>query len=491
MIKEATTRASLGMTGAFKSERHSIYPRRAWLILFFSLATGFLAAQNPKPADASLHGTVRDSSGSPIPGVRLLFQKKSDPKGLTITADDHGNYSFTGLAAGEYYLHAIVGGYTDNGSAPLVIKEHESKTWNLVLTKDPITAPEFFDKPQFTVSGVVDTTALGGHGSDTVVRARESIAKDTAKLSNAAAAPTAMPSDIEDLLRSGKYNEARERVRSLIASGDKAELHHLLADIDEKAGDPLEAVREYQRAAEMTSSEPYIFDWGSELLLHHAPEPAEQVFANGNHLFPSSVRMLVGLGAANFGAGRYEDAVKKVCEASDLSPNDSAPYLFLGKMQSAENVFSPELLDHLRRFATTQPQNAQANYYYATALWKQSRGQQTSGSEIESLLEKAISLDPNYAPAELQLGIVKSERGDSSAAVNHLTRAIQLNPQSDEAHFRLSQAYRKLGETDKSKQELQTYKELSKKSAEQIDRERREIPQFVYTLRAQPASPTP
>ena len=63
---------------------------------------------------------------------------------------------------------------------------------------------------------------------------------------------------------------------------------------------------------------------------------------------------------------------------------------------------------------------------------------------------------------------------------------IEIDPQNQEAHFRLSQAYRKQGQTEKAKQELQIYQELSKKSAEQVDRQRREIPQFVYTLRDRP-----
>jgi hypothetical protein len=60
-----------------------------------------------------------------------------------------------------------------------------------------------------------------------------------------------------------------------------------------------------------------------------------------------------------------------------------------------------------------------------------------------------------------------------------------------EAHFRLSQAYRKQGETEKAKQELLLYQDLSRESAEQIDRERREIPQFVYTLRTPAVSKAP
>jgi len=459
-----------------------------WLPLFLTLCAALLAAQGNE-SDASLHGTVRDASGNPVPGVELLLTKKGFPKGLTFTADAHGSYSVPGLSPGQYSLHAIVGAYTENGPDALVIKAHESKTEDLVLTMDPVTGPVFYDKPSFIVSGVVDTTALGGHGSDTVVRTRESIAKDTAKLSNPDI-PIASP-EIDNLLRAGKYQEAKEQVRSRIAAGDKAELHHLLADINERAGDSLDAVHEYQLAAEMAPSESNLFDWGSELLLHHAPEPAEEVFAKGNHLFPQSARMLIGLGAATFGRGVYDQAVHTICKASDLNPNEPAPYLFLGKMQAAENVSSPELLDRLRRFANTQPQSAQANYYYALALWRRNRAHKTSDVEIETLLSNAIRIDPNFAPAELQLGIVKSEQGDNAGAIVHLSRAVQIDPQMQEAHFRLAQAYRKQGQAEKAKQELLLYQDLSKKSAEQIDRERREIPQFVYTLRTPTASKAP
>ena len=46
-----------------------------------------------------------------------------------------------------------------------------------------VTSPAFFDEPRFTVAGVTDTTNLGGHGSDTVVRNREALAQATASLS--------------------------------------------------------------------------------------------------------------------------------------------------------------------------------------------------------------------------------------------------------------------------------------------------------------------
>ena len=60
--------------------------------------------------------------------------------------------------------------------------------------------------------------------------------------------------------------------------------------------------------AETDPSESNYFDWGTELLVHRAVEPAIEVFSKGNRLFPDSARMLVGLGVAWYSHGSYEQA---------------------------------------------------------------------------------------------------------------------------------------------------------------------------------------
>ena len=109
----------------------------------------------------------------------------------------------------------------------------------------------------------------------------------TTKTPSISPAPKRTPAIIE---------QARDNAQALLARHDTAELHHLLGDVQEKLGHSLEAVREYQQAVALDPREPYVFDWGSELLLHHAPEPALEVFSKGNRLFPRSVRMLIGAG---------------------------------------------------------------------------------------------------------------------------------------------------------------------------------------------------
>jgi tetratricopeptide (TPR) repeat protein len=481
------------------------------------------------------------------------LKKKASPDHFETRSDSQGLYSFTQLREGHYGLEAFKDEHT--GGASFDLKAGESMTIGLFLNEGPrpdegstTAAPEFFDQPEFTVAGVTDTTNLGGHGSDTVVRTRDSIAKDTVSLGKPAAsgpatsggeiflraavekqpdsfdanlklgkflvdsgrahdaipylehASAANPGDYQtsyDLARAyasaGEYKRAREKAQSLLAHNDRAELHHLLADIDEHLGDSLEAVRQYQRAAELDPSDSYLFDWGSELLLHHAPEPALEVFAKGNRLFPSSTRMLIGMGAALFAQGDYDQGIRSICQASDLNPRDAVPYLFLGKMQSAEHTPSEELIEKLHRFVTLQSDSAEAHYYYAVALQKLRKDSHDKAlrSQIESQLNHAIRLDPKFAPASLQLGILHSEEGEYAAAVGDYQRALQSDPQNEEAHYRLAQAYRQLGQSDKSKEELRRYEQLTKESTERLERERHEIRQFVYTLRDQPSPQIP
>jgi hypothetical protein len=59
----------------------------------------------------------------------------------------------------------------------------------------------------------------------------------------------------------------------------------------------------------------------------------------------------------------------------------------------------------------------------------------------------------------------------------------------EEAHFRLARAYRQIGDAAKAEAELRIYDQIAKVSAQEEERERHEIRQFVYTLRDQRLPP--
>lgn len=533
-----------------RGTRHSV----GTIILFAMLS---LSSPAQQAADsASLAGRVRDAQGKPVAQAVVELKAKDATGALTARTGPDGSYKFSTVGAGIYSLRIMIGGSLETEISSLVLTPGESKTFDCMVGKSKTgnaadsSAAQFFDEPRFTVSGVTDTTNLGGHGSDVAVRTRESLAKDTASLANSTANPrSAESAGIEKSLRenasrqptsfdanhrlgeflakdgraaeaipylqraqksnppdydnsydlarahyeTGDYGPSKQIVNELLPTHDTAKLHHLLGDVEEKSKDPLEAVRQYQRAAELDPSEPYLFDWGSELLLHNAAEPALDVFRHGALSFPRSARILLGLGAAWFALGNDDNAVQQICAASDLDPADPAPYLFLGKMQRAETIPSEAAVEKLHRFVTLQPDNPEANYYYAVALWKRRKLlpanpglAQPNPAEIETLLNTAVRLKPQYPAPHLQLGILHADVGNNSAAIAEYEKAIQLDPQLEEAHYRLAQVYRQLGQPDKSKEQLQLYQHLSRQSAQQADQERHEIRQFVYTLRDEP-----
>jgi tetratricopeptide (TPR) repeat protein len=409
----------------------------------------------------------------------------------------------------------------------------------------PAGSMDFADTPNFTVAAVTDWTAAGGHGSDAVLRTSEALNREALTLKSesvasaslhtperttetesglraaVAAAPESFdanrnlgefylhagrfrdaipplqaaykidPSNIDNshdlalaLKGSGDFAAARDQVRQLIARNDSANLHRLLGEIDENLNDPLSAVHEFEQAVREDPSEKNYFAWGSELLLHRAIWQAKDVFSAGVKAYPKSQRMLTALGAALFAGALYDEAAKRLCEASDLNPADPEPYLFMGKIEMSSPNPLPCVEQKLARFLELRPADPLASYYYAMTLWKQ------QGSSIDApalqrvhdLLTSAVTLDPRCADAYLQLGVLETTRRDFNQAIGFYNKAIDVNPQMSEAHYRLGVAYDRVGEREKAQQQFQLHDQIEKQQAAAVEKQRREVKQFLVVV---------
>jgi len=468
---------------------------------------------------------------------------------------------FSSLGSGAYALRAEKSGLRSRTSAVSLVPGTESPQMDLVLDAPGVShsdsaagtsSPEaltFADKPGFTVAGITDWTAVGGHGSDTALRTSEALARETATLKPEATVPgarAAPASETETKLRAalakspdsfeanhqlgefcfheqsyreaiplldaaynidpanrgneydlalaekaaGDLSQARDHIRRLLTREDNADLHRLSGDLDEETGDSLSAVREYEQAVRLDPSEQNYFKWGSELLLHRAVRPAVEVFEKGARAHPGSARMLAALSAALFAGGQYNEAALRLCAASDLNPADTEPYIFLGQIDIASAAPLPCVEPKLARFVQEHPGDVRANYYYAMSLWKRQKvsADPRDLEPVESLLTKATALDPAYAEAFLQLGVLYFIEQNYGKAIGFYSKAIQADPQLSEAHYRLGVAYERTQQPAKARQEFQLHDQIEKQQAAAVERQRREIRQFLIVLNRQPAS---
>jgi tetratricopeptide (TPR) repeat protein len=286
-------------------------------------------------------------------------------------------------------------------------------------------------------------------------------------------------------LLTGQVSAARQQVQELIQRKDTAELHNLLGEIEEKDGKFVDAANEFEIAAHREPSESNLFDWGSELLLHRTLDPAIEVFQQASARYPNSPRLAIGLGMALYSRGNYDEAVKSLLRAADLNPSDPRCYFFLSKAYDSSPGQADEVIQRFRRFAQLQPHNARAAYYYAMSLWKGKRAEDPSLDlrQIESLLKTAIALDPKLAEAHLQLGNLDSDQHKYAEAIPEYVRARELNPDQADVYYRLGQAYVHTGQKDKAQEQLQIYQRVRAEHLAELDKQRAEIRQFVYSAK--------
>ena len=529
------------------------------------LTPAALAQEASQQAGAQIEGIVRDAVGKPIAGASVRLLEESGSSSAESQTNAEGIFFFRAVRAGTYSVKLEKSGFRDLIEKSIKLGPAEKKHCDFVLqtattasstASSSLSTIELDDRPSFTVAGITDSTAGGGHGSETRMRTGEVLAKATlnlesgesAEIAGAPRGPEAHTSESElraalgqspkgfeanhnlgefylhsrrcleaiSFLRTAyqtnpadhvnafdlalalsaceEFSKAREQVNQMLANDkelgrqDEASLRRLLGDLDKRLDDPLAAAREYERAAGLDSSEQNYFAWGTELLLHRAAAPAVEVFARGARLHPDSARMLAGLGAALYTSGSAEEAAQRLCEASDLDPSKPAPYLFLGKMQEAASASLPCAEQKLARFSQDQPENALANYYYAIALWKRDRGSENSDALAHAiaLLQKSAAIDPKFDLANLQLGNIYLARGALQESLAAYQKSVAANPGNSEAHYRLGLTYKRLGEEAKAQREFSEYKQLNQTQTAAVERERRELRQFLFVFKDQP-----
>jgi tetratricopeptide (TPR) repeat protein len=449
----------------------------ALLALFMWSGACFAAqSQSTQPAGGcSIQGTASDPRDQAIVNASVHLEATDTQSAVGMQSrdtktDNNGKFEFDSLPPGNYSISIEKLPLHARASVSLSAAG-DVKQLTLVLTDKPdnqvrpdSAGIEFSDQPNFTVAGVTDWTAVGGHGSDLILRTSEDLARDNLTLKPPAS-----------LGGPGNSKQAAE-----------ADRHRVAAELAEKSGDPLTAVSQFQQATQLDPSEQNYFEWGSELLLHRAVWQAVEILQKGSEAYPQSARMEAALGTALFSGARYDEAAQKLCNASDLDPANAEPYIFMGKIEIASPNPLPCVEVRLARFAREQPDNSTANYLYAIALQK-SRDPQSS-QRAEAAFTKATILDPKCADAYLQLGIIYADRHAYEQAIRFYLKAIAANPVLADAHYRLAVAYDRSNQPQQASKEFKLHDQIEKQQSIQTEQQRREVKQFQVLLKNQKES---
>jgi tetratricopeptide (TPR) repeat protein len=285
--------------------------------------------------------------------------------------------------------------------------------------------------------------------------------------------------------RCGDAAHAAEMLEPLRALEDSAEVENLLGEVYEKKTEYLNAVRAFQKAAEMEPrNEDYRFDYILELLAHHNFDAAVLVAEPAVQDFSNSIRMRLALGVAYFGRGRFTESTQSFSETAKRFPEAELPLYFLALAADSTSTDLAETRGLLEAYRERHPEQYWPYYFLGRYALRTdaSSDQKADPDRAERLLKESLERGADFAEAHCELGNVFSTQKRWREAIEEYKKATHLNPKLSQAHYRMALAYRRIGDLPGSQRELEVYRKL-KQEESQEGLQLRQVRVFLYKLR--------
>jgi tetratricopeptide (TPR) repeat protein len=129
----------------------------------------------------------------------------------------------------------------------------------------------------------------------------------------------------------------------------------------------------------------------------------------------------------------------------------------LKQYDEAEAEFKGEL--------SVAPDNAQALAYLGDIAFKKDDPETSV-----KFLRKALQSRKDIRIAHLDLGAILTQQGRFEEAIAELRRAVELDPEQPDAHYRLGRVYQASGKQAASQKEFAKVRELHEKAEEDVAR---------------------
>jgi len=175
---------------------------------------------------------------------------------------------------------------------------------------------------------------------------------------------------------------------------------------------------------------------------------------------PSSYRVNQISGEILETQGQFAAAASEYRKAIEKNPEGLNLHFRLGRallMSSHEPATLETALHEFEAELAHNPRDAVAHYQIAQILLAQDKV-----TEASARLERALQLDENFPEALVALGKQRLTDKRNEDAVRLLSRAAELQPKSETAHYNLMLAYRNAGRLDDARREKDKLEAIQK-----------------------------
>jgi tetratricopeptide (TPR) repeat protein len=174
-----------------------------------------------------------------------------------------------------------------------------------------------------------------------------------------------------------------------------------------------------------------------------------------------NARMLFDSAAKFREMGRLDKAITVLNKQIALEPDNPQPFIMTSRIyekmgnkvmaksyHDKATALNPRIFEMLQQraiFACRQGEELMARHKIV---------------EAERLFKEAVSIDPLFVPALIDMGSLSAEKGDLADSVKYFSKAVTLDPLNPAAHYNLSLVYESLGKMPEAQEEMTKFKGL-------------------------------
>jgi cytochrome c-type biogenesis protein CcmH/NrfG len=257
-----------------------------------------------------------------------------------------------------------------------------------------------------------------------------------------------------------QVSQAKELLLQLADNGVvSADLQDLLGNCFESERQPSLALQAYQRAIQADPSRIDYYEDLISLLLYLRKTSDAILFANhALEIAPTDARPWVWKGNVSLRANALQDAMESYRHAVKLDGSNADATLGIAAVYFATGQSDAAIVENKAGIAKF-PSDARFYVAYAEMLLASPDSLKLQ-AQAESLLQKAVELKPQSAEAHYLLGQLAMQQSRLKDAKTEFSLSLQSDPDRSKAHFALSVVYRRMGRSDDATKEFALYQNL-------------------------------